>query len=380
MENPFLSRKRQKTGEANCVVLASFPVAALEAKTGVKAKTKAKKRFLQALFVFAAFLLSPAQVAAEDVLSSFLMPLTIFVGDQARLLVTLGGDFSHAAPFVRTHPPHLQENAFFVITRIELERRGGTTRLLIDFIPFATGTLYFPPIEFASLNEDGLPLKLSGLYANVASVLAGESMELSMPAAPLAVPGTGLLIYGSITAVILIVFLSIAVSVWGRRNFEGFWLQFRRGYLLRAMMRFLRRLRHEGNLKKNGNPGIYLGLLAAEFREFLSAFTGINCRPLSPLEFNELLFTRGVSFSAGTDRRLPAPLSSDFLCNLFRSWDALRFSGKDVEKSDFFQAVDETEKFVCALREMERENNRVKGTSALPVLPGTTQNSGGGNL
>jgi len=114
------------------------------------------------------------------------------------------------------------------------------------------------------------------------------------------------------------------------------------------MMRFLRRLGHEAGLGKKGNPGYYLSLLAAEFREFLSVFTGINCRSLTAGEFLEV--------SLMYDEQLDEPLLTPaFLCRLFRGWDTLRFSGRVVDKIDLFQALKETEKFIIALDRVERE-------------------------
>jgi len=279
---------------------------------------------------------------------AFLLPRIIFVGDTGRLVVPLGEAFAGAEPFVVENPENLPGTPELLIRRVELERRGGV-RLLIDFVPFAPGTLYFPSFYFTPPEEE--PLALSGLRVEVASVLNPAWMDLSGPAPPMAVPGTGLLIYGSIALVLLALFLGIAASLWGKRYFRDFWQRLRRRHLLRAMMKFLRRLGHEGKLGKNGDPGYYLGLLAAEFREFLSAFTGINCRSLTPAEFLELPLERQES-PAGP------PLTPAFLCSLFRGWDTLRFSGRGIESGDLFQALKEAESFVLALDKAERERGQ----------------------
>ena len=291
------------------------------------------------LLFFTALFSLPAQGSP----SPFLLPPTIFVGDPGRLVVPLDEAFSDVQPFVVQNPANLPERPELVIRRIELERRAGFSWLLIDFVPFAAGTVSFPSLDFTAPGEE--PITLSGLEVQVSSVLDPAWMELSPPAPPLAVPGTGLLIYGSIAVILLVLFLGIAVTLWGKRNFRGFWQRLYRRHLLRAMMRFLRRLRHESNAGKNGNPGYHLSLLAAEFRAFLNTFTGINCRSLTSAEFLELPMT----FQA------EPPLTPEFLCRLFRAWDTLRFSGQDIAKSDLVHAVKETETFVSALYRLERE-------------------------
>ena len=290
----------------------------------------------------------PAQNSRIE--APYLLPQTIFVGDQGRLVVPLSQAFAGAEPFVMeaSEIPHLSPE--LVISRIELERRGGVVRLLIDFIPYAPGVLAFPALEFPARTK--LPA-ITGLVVNIASVLTPPEMTLSEPASPLAVPGTSFLVYGSLVLVLLLLSLGIGGSVWGRLHFRELWERFCRRRLLRVMMKFLIRLRRECCLRKNGNPGFYLSLLSSEFREFLSCFTGINCRSLSSGEFLELPLGSPVA-AAGTSA--PEPLLSPvFLCCLFRSWDILRFSGRNIQMTDLFEALNETKRFIAALEMAEKE-------------------------
>jgi len=299
------------------------------------------------LFLGALFLFTP-QLQAQDHSVPYLLPQTIFVGDPGRLVVPLGQVFAGVEPFVLEPPAKLPEASDLVIHRIELERRPGGSRLLIDFIPYAPGTLVFPPLELQSTGTE--PLTLTGLEAQVASILDPTEMTLSQPAPPLAVPGTSLLVYGSVVLVLVLLFLGIAGSLWGRRHFADIWERLRRRHLLRSMMKFLRRLGQEGDLGKGGKPDAYLSILAAEFREFLSAFTGINCRSLTAGEFLEL----PMMYDVPPDES-GFPLTPLFLCGLFRNWDTLRFSGRGVDKIDLFHALKETEAFIVALDRVERE-------------------------
>jgi hypothetical protein len=234
-----------------------------------------------------------------------------------------------------------------VILRIEIEHRGTGARLLIDFIPYAPGLLSFPPLDLSGYV--GEPLIITGLEAHAASILSPSWMDLSEPASPLAVPGTSFLVYGTLTLILFLLFLGVGGSIWGRGRFRELWGQIHRRHLLRVMEKFLRRLRQD--LEKEGNAGFYLTLLSQEFREFLSFFTGINCRSLTALEFLELPLGRGIESGLldGT------PINAAFLCRLFRNWDTLRFSGRVIEKADLIQAVDETDEFIIALYRAEKE-------------------------
>ena len=334
------------------------------------------RRFISLLGVFAALFFLAPSVQAQNPSSSqagasrseapYLLPQTIFVGDPGRLVVPLGQAFLGLNPFVIDPfvlDPFvletfgmLNESPDLVIRKIELERRGGSSRLLIDFIPYAPGLLSLPTLDFYSLapnlagaekEEVKIP-SLTGLRVQVASILNPSQMTLSDPAPPLAAPGTSFLIYGFFILVLAVLFLGIGLSLWGRRHFSELWERFRRRRLVRLMAKFLRRLRQESNFEKDGNAGFYLSILSGEFREFLSLFTGVNCYSFSAEEFLEI--------SLGYEENTVSPmLNAAFLCGLFRSWDTLRFSGRLVEMSDLLHALSETDRFITALDKAERE-------------------------
>jgi hypothetical protein len=238
-----------------------------------------------------------------------------------------------AEAFVRS--ADLPQVPDIVITRIELEHRNGNARFLIDFIPYAPGILPLPPLS--SPVSGGEPLELTGLSAAIASILGPQEASLSDPAPPLAAPGTGVIIYGTAADILAFLFLCIGLTVWSRRNFRSFWESFRRRRLLRSMVHFLKRLKAEGLIDKNKNQGELLSLLSVEFREFLSLFTGINCRALTAGEF------------------LGLSLYPVFLCAFFRRCDTLRFSGKTIEANDLQAVLAEVASFVETLIQVEKE-------------------------
>ena len=352
---------------------------------------KRPRLFCFSVCVFGALLLLAPPAPAQNPPSSpaapaprteapFLIPQTIFVGDPGRLVIPLGQAFAGLEPFMLETPDKLPETPELLIQKIELERRGSGARLLIDFIPYAPGTISFPSLEFLFSGTNHLESKLpalTGLKVQVASILNPSQMALSEPASALAVPGTSFLVYGTLILVILLLSLGIGGSLWGRRHFRELWERLRRRHLLRVMIRFLQRLRRESLSEKSKDPGFYLTLLSGELREFLSFFTGVNCRSLAAGEFLELsLGYDGQQFPdsepAGVQQGGDASfLKPDFLCRLFRNWDTLRFSGRIIDRVDLFLALKQTEDFVSALDRAEREQpfpKLIRGSSSVPAV------------
>ena len=323
----------------------------------VKSRRGAKAQSFFILF----FLLLPCGVSAQTRTEApYLIPQIIFVGDPGRLIVSIGRAYARIEPFVWDNSDKLPETPDLVIRRIELERRGGVSRVLVDFVAYAPGTLSLPPIDFPP--EANVP-SLVGLEVQVASILDPTQMVLTEPAPPLAVPGTSLLVYGTLVLLLFLLAMGIVVSFWGRHHFRDFFEQLRRKYLLRKMRRFLRTLNHQCRFEASSNfainssgisprekslaPAHYLTRLSTEFREFLTQFTGVNCRSLTAVEF------RGITFEELPPRFAPGP---DYLCDLFRSWDILRFSGRGMEMADLFVAMVETEKLLSTLDKAESES------------------------
>jgi len=245
----------------------------------------------------------------------------------------------------------LSETPELLIKRIELERRGGSSRLLIDFIPYVSGLVTFPSLEYISFATTPPLPAITELKVHVASILSPSEMTLSNPATPLAVPGTSFLVYGTITLVFLFIFLGVGGSLWGRRHFRELWERLRRRHLLRVMTNFLQRLRRESLYKGKESPGYYLSLLSGELREFLSHFTGENCRSLTAGEFLDI----SLGYETAPQPEDERFLCPSFLCYLFRNWDILRFSGRGVDRVELFLALKETGDFIAALDRAERE-------------------------
>jgi hypothetical protein len=271
-------------------------------------------------------------------LETYLVPQTIFVGDKGRLIVSLGSDFEEAKTGVFLSPSELPAIPDLVITRMELEKRNRNIRLVIDFIPYATGYFSFPQLMIPS--GGAVPLILGGLEINVASILTPELMVLSDPAPALAVPGTGLFIDGGAGVILLFLITGVGLPFWVRRYLGPFREKLRRRKLFTSLEQKLKELLSGKNDPLRQKE--LFSLAAGEFREVLSFLTGINCRVLTPLEFLAL------------PGSVPGSLGPDYLCGLFRRWDTLRFSGTPMARVEVLKILDELGSFLSGARNAEK--------------------------
>ncbi|GHV11824.1 hypothetical protein FACS189491_03750 [Spirochaetia bacterium] len=273
----------------------------------------------------------------------YLIPQTVFVGDRAQLVVPLGPAFTGTAAFVREDSAQLPQTGDIRIHRLELEHRGGSPQLLVDFTAFAPGTLEFPPLP---------ELGLSGLTVNITSILGSDSegLVLSNPAPPLAAPGTIFIIYGTVIGITLLIFALAGGRMWSRRHLGALLEKWRRQRLLRLMKKVEERLRL--NLVK-GSPGSenYSGtltLLSGEFRTFLGYFSGLNCRAMTAGEFfaEDEALNKALGNTLGETGLV---LTGEYLGTLFRRFDRLRFSGEGIEKEAVLGILDGVKLFIDTL-------------------------------
>ena len=188
-------------------------------------------------------------------------------------------------------------------------------------------------------------------------------MVLSDPASPLAAPGTTILIYGTISFLFLVLFLGIGLKFWGRAALKNWGERYRRRRLIRLMGKVLQGLRN--NLSSDTAKGIkeeeVLTRLSAEFRTFLSAFTGMPCHAMSAGEFINMpaLITPEyeVDGSGELESTYQAVLSGAFLCGIFRHCDALRFSGTGIARRELVGILDKTQRFIDTLNQTEKKGN-----------------------
>ncbi|MDR2746662.1 MAG: hypothetical protein LBB77_04365 [Treponema sp.] len=283
------------------------------------------------------------------------IPRQLFVGDRGRLTLNLGPGFTEAASFSVAEPRLLPQSPELRLHRLEFDARRG--QLLIDFTAFAPGELELPPVKIPQLPG----FSLEGLRVSVASVLAPEAssrnggvLVLSGPEAPLAAPGTALLIYGSSSLMILILLLVLGMGIWGRPFLERL-VEFRRR---RRLIRLMGNI--GADLREKVPQGSYqqiLGKLSVEFRAFLGYFfdreSGLDCRAMTAEEFKAL----PPLFSPVEEEKV-RPVSPASLENFFRRLDRLRFSGETASGGEISALLDQVEGILRAMELGFRERGR----------------------
>jgi hypothetical protein len=301
---------------------------------------------------------SEPQVPAERRSSaeSYLIPQTVFVGDLGRLVYPLKDTVPPGENLVLDIPKDLPRVKDLIITRVELDRREGDARLLIDFQAFAPGLIPLPPVEIASRSFTGLEIR-------VASILeSDEDLVLSPPASPLAVPGTVLVIYGAVFAVIVFILGVVFGGFWYGKHLDYFRARSLRRRTLRNIRRILRRIRIALGKNKTGE-GEALTLVSSEFRTFLSCFSGMNCRAMVPGEFLRL-----PPLFPPEEGKAPSD-TGGFLRDLFRRCDTLRFSGGAIDCGTAIGILEDIQNFVSALEKAEKQRT----ASASPVIAGKAE-------
>ena len=304
-----------------------------------------KKKCLAFLF-FLSCIFSGITVSAQNRQpgnTAYQIPQTVYVGDRAMLVLPLS---DHAlGSDIELMPPPLSSDDI-ELHRLVLESRPPGSRLLIEFTAFIPGRFELPPFE-----ADGL--RFSGLHLDISSIIADNELPvLSGLAPPLSVPGTGFFIYGVLSALAFVLAAAIWVSVWGRRYFKLWFSVWKRRRLVNIMMRIEKRMRKA--LASGKNYREILDVISAEFRNFLSLFSGENCRAMTSLELGQL--------PAGIFYMLPAESGPGFLEHFFGRCDTLRFGGAEISAGSSGVLLGELRNFLDSLNRALRKNRKQEKT------------------
>jgi len=267
-----------------------------------------------------------------------LIPRQIFVGDSAVLILPLPAAAQNSGDIILTPRSAgfpLDENIDF--HRIVLEKRVTGSRLIIEFTPFAPGVLEFPVI---TAGED----YFSGLKVTVNSILDKRSAPvLSGPASALAMPGTAMMIYGFIAALIFAILFAIWFIVKGKGVLRELRIKWERYRLFVNFKRSEKRL-HRTVLKGTDNR-VILDKLSDELRAFLSILTNYNCHSMTAREFENM----PAELMRQTLRPSLDKSKLSYLSAYFRRCDDLRFSGVSINSHDLIMLLDELYFFINVL-------------------------------
>jgi hypothetical protein len=166
-------------------------------------------------------------------------------------------------------------------------------------------------------------------------------------------PGTALLIYGSLTLIIFILLLTIFFIFKGRFLLKELTEKWKLRKLFKSIYKTQKNLHDE--IINGGDKRIVLDKLSDEFRTFLSCMSGSNCRAMTASEFEEM-----PQMSTGhilTQEGRPA-----FLNAFFRKCDNLRFSGTNISSRDLLQLLDDMMGFLTTLENF-KENEQKEESS-----------------
>jgi hypothetical protein len=254
-----------------------------------------------------------------------LSPRIIYVGDPAILILPLPPVNQNANDLILTPlSPNFPQDSNIDFHRIVLEKRVSGSRLLIEFSAFVPGTLDLPVIE---IGEE----RIAGLTVTISSVIdTSKPLVLSRPESSLAIPGTAFMLYGTMSAIVIILSAGIWFILKGRVLLENWIVRWRRWQLFISMRNMEKRLYKA--LMKGADRRNILDKLSDEFRIFLSLITGNNCRSMTAREFEKL------------------PLALEFNClflaKFFRNCDELRFSGSHIEQQDIIGFLEELRSYL----------------------------------
>jgi hypothetical protein len=265
-----------------------------------------------------------AVFASDRNADAFMVPSKVYVGDRASLILPLP-DFvvkedSETASVV-------SPTAGIDIHRVLLERRPVGSRLTVEFTAYAPGTLELPSIAIAGEVFSGLTIEISSVLEHDVS-----GMVLSAPALPLAIPGTSLLVYGTIITILCSLSLFFWVLFWGRKRIKGWLAAWERKRLLADMTGIEKRMRKTLARGDDSYRNI-LDIISREFRGFLSNFTGERCHAMTALEF----------------ANIEQQINREFLKDFFRRYDGIRFGGGEISKKDALSMLDDLKQFLAVL-------------------------------
>lgn len=263
--------------------------------------------------------------------AAVLVPPTVYVGDRARLIVTIADQAGAYAAAV-DNPDRLPKAADLVVHRLELVPGAGSCRVYIDFTPYAPGELRLPE---SAVGGAAVPAQI----VVVASVLAQDAaaVEASPPAPSLQAPGTVWLFYGAAAAAAALAGLALWYWRKGRGGFRRWRERRRRLLAARSMRRVLARLAADDDPSARTPERIAadFGILSRELRSYLSYRLAFNCLALTAGET--------VGALAGLDGAVrPSAADAAFLAELLGRDAAVRFGGLAAERSELLVLAERT--------------------------------------
>ncbi|GHU26503.1 hypothetical protein FACS1894172_00900 [Spirochaetia bacterium] len=241
----------------------------------------------------------------------FLIPQNVFVGDRAKLMIPSENVQKWEQTMDLPRSPELH------IHRIS----GEKGYIVIDFTAFSPEIVEIPPIPLPNGTI------LTGLTVSISSILNDDSMLLSGPSAPLLIPGTQTFFLILTVFILILCIVAVSNTTQGKHFFYKIGKQLQQRWFLHKLKRITAELYNTGYTDQKS-----LDRLSTELRNFLTLWTGIDCRVLSAEEF----------ISVETDQELFGTMVS----GIFNHCDEIRFGGLPVEPEKLHTMINSVQDLV----------------------------------
>ena len=176
-------------------------------------------------------------------MNGVLIPQRVFVGDTAQFLFPLAEqEWQLLQDHITVDTPisfdHEVQSDTITLKDVRVILREKQPYLQITFVPWETGTVYFPPLSFLNLHNKLPPVHIESILE------ATGAAVLQNPKLPLLIPGTDYLLYGVAIGTAAVGSILAAVSVTIAKKLRRYFLfgtAKRRVRLLRKNMKKLQK-------------------------------------------------------------------------------------------------------------------------------------------
>ncbi len=229
------------------------------------------------------------------------LPPEFFVGDRVELRLQL----AQAGDGELRVPEPLPQPAWGRVEAIRVIPLRDTLEVRLNYVPLRPGTLTFPPLDLGGG-------RISALTIFVDSILENRERETEPPAPQLQLSGTRALVAIGLAILIGLPLLLVLAATWGRRQVSSLVQRIREGRPYRRIQRTIRTLSSQNQVMQARD--FYI-VLIDEFRSYLTARLGVDCRTLTTSELGHLV-----------SRSLPDEADKQAIIGAFRTGDLVKFA------------------------------------------------------
>lgn len=267
---------------------------------------------------------------AKLISQQILVPKKVYIGDTAELRCTFSTNSTILKQLTTNGVANISTESFdkiinskeFEIKQVQISPAGvDYYQLVITFVPWKTGAIQFPSLEFGDDFIDFEPVSIVSIIEQSNATSIKENM------APLLLPGTTYKIYGAIIGLIIILIVGIRLIV--KRKSIAFFLKNKK--LQRKYRKNKRRaIRELKNLRNTDCPD---SQVASSIQNIMRNYLEIRWDyPFTRAATSELM----ASYSNATGRLLSDAKEEAFgdIVSIFIRTDYVRYSASNSFKTD----------------------------------------------